>query len=78
MIIYSSNASQFMKLVDNNQITTEIETAFINNLGKKPNIAEKRAWNNSMQFMERIIRNSRVAEDCGILIDTIFHQRVKE
>jgi uncharacterized protein len=69
MIIYSSNASQFMKLVDNNQITTEIETAFINNLGKKPNIAEKRAWNNSMQFMERIIRNSRVAEDCGILIE---------
>jgi DUF2075 family protein len=58
-----------MQAVDNNKITMEIENAFINTLGKKPNIAERRAWNNSMQFMERIIRNSKVAHDCGILIE---------
>ncbi|MDQ0722528.1 hypothetical protein QF049_003789 [Paenibacillus sp. W4I10] len=69
MIIYSSNALAFRESVDNNQITVQIEEAFIKGMGKKPNQGEVRAWNNSMQFMEKIIRNSKVADDCGILIE---------
>ncbi|WP_372008631.1 hypothetical protein NBRC13296_24195 [Paenibacillus chitinolyticus] len=69
MIIYSSNALKFRESVDNNQITKQIESAFVKRMGKKPSQGEKRAWNNSMQFMERIIRNSHIADDCGILIE---------
>ncbi|WP_068614674.1 DUF2075 domain-containing protein [Paenibacillus tuaregi] len=69
MIIYSSNALKFRELVDSNQITLEIESAFIKNMRKKPSPGEKRAWNNSMQFMERIIRNSKVPDNCGIMIE---------
>lgn len=69
MIIYSSSAIDFRRAVDNNEITMSIENAFKAKLGKKPNIAEVRSWNNSMQFMEKIIRNSNVADDCGILIE---------
>ncbi|GIO88209.1 ATPase AAA [Paenibacillus faecis] len=69
MIIYSSNALKFRETVDNNQITVEIEKAFINKMGMKPSPGEKRAWNNSMQFMERVIRNSNIADDCGIMIE---------
>ncbi|MNK89896.1 Type III restriction enzyme, res subunit [compost metagenome] len=69
MIIYSSNALKFRELVDSNQITLEIESAFIKNMRKKPSTGEKRAWNNSMQFMERIIRNSKVPDNCGIMIE---------
>ncbi|MDN4604875.1 hypothetical protein P5G61_26860 [Paenibacillus sp. F6_3S_P_1C] len=69
MIIYSSNALAFRESVDNNQITVQIEEAFIKRMGKRPNQGEVRAWNNSMQFMEKIIRNSKVADDCGILIE---------
>ncbi len=69
MIIYSSNALAFRESVDNNQITVQIEEAFIKGMGKRPNQGEVRAWNNSMQFMEKIIRNSKVADDCGILIE---------
>lgn len=38
-------------------------------MGKRPSYGEKTAWNNSLQFMEKIIRKSQVADDCGILIE---------
>ncbi|MCL2565044.1 MAG: DUF2075 domain-containing protein [Defluviitaleaceae bacterium] len=69
MILYSSTAIDFRHAVDNNSITDKIESAFINALGKRPAAGEKRAWNNSLQFMEKIVRNSQVADDCGILIE---------
>ncbi|SHE15180.1 Uncharacterized conserved protein [Chlamydia abortus] len=69
MIIYSSSALEFCQTVDRNEITMKIENAFIDRMGKKPSLGEKRAWTNSMQFMERIIRNSRIADDCGIMIE---------
>ena len=69
MILYSSSALDFRQDVDSNQITQKIEGAFVKKLGYLPGISERHSWNNSMQFMERIIRNSKVPDDCGILIE---------
>lgn len=69
MIIYSSSASEFREKVDSNLLTLAIEEAFVRKMGKQPNLGEIRAWNNSMQFMERVIRNSKIADDCGIMIE---------
>lgn len=69
MIIYSCTALEFKTNVDNNSITLEIEKSYLQKMGKKPNPSERSAWNNSMQFMEKIVRNSNVADDCGILIE---------
>jgi len=69
MILYSSNAIEFRNSVDDNTIVEKIEDSFINAFGKSPGRGEKQAWNNSMQFMEKIVRNSKVADDCGVLIE---------
>ncbi|MNM03340.1 RecBCD enzyme subunit RecD [compost metagenome] len=69
MIIYSSSALAFKEKVDNNELTVEIENAFISKMGMRPSPGERRAWNNSMQFMERVVRNSKIADDCGIMIE---------
>ena len=69
MIIYSSSALEFREKVDSNLLTISIEEAFIKKMGMRPSRGEIRAWNNSMQFMERVIRNSRIADDCGIMIE---------
>ncbi|WP_337102011.1 DUF2075 domain-containing protein [Paenibacillus sp. YIM B09110] len=69
MIVYSSSVADFKEAVDDNKIAVNIETAFIEKLGKRPSVSEWRSWNNSMQFMERIIRNSKVADDCGVMIE---------
>ncbi|MBB6635698.1 DUF2075 domain-containing protein [Cohnella thailandensis] len=69
MIIYSSSAREFREKVDSNLLTVTIEEAFVRKMGMQPGLGEIRAWNNSMQFMERVIRNSKIADDCGILIE---------
>ena len=69
MILYSSNAVEFRNSVDNNTIVEKIEDSFVGAFGRYPARGERQAWNNSMQFMGNIIRNSRVADDCGVLIE---------
>ena len=69
MIVYSSSVAEFKEAVDDNSIAANIERSFIERLGKRPSVSEWRSWNNSMQFMERVIRNSKVADDCGVAIE---------
>lgn len=69
MIIYSSSVEEFKVAVDENRIASNIESVYIEKLGKRPTVSEWRSWNNSMQFMERVIRNSKVADDCGVMIE---------
>jgi len=69
MIVYSSSVEKFKEDVSENKIAPNIEQAYINKLGKRPAQSEWRAWNNSMQFMDKVIRNSKVADDCGVLIE---------
>jgi uncharacterized protein len=72
MILYSSSAETFRKDVDTSQITDKIRDAVWQRMGYLPAPAEQNAWNNSMQFMERVVRNSQLPDDCGILIEFNF------
>jgi uncharacterized protein len=69
MILYSSNAEEFKHDVETNQIKEKILEAFLDRMGYLPGLSEQHAWGNSMQFMERIIRNAQIPGDCGILIE---------
>lgn len=69
MILYKNDAKGFREAVDNNKIVIDIEEQYINKFGKRVNAGEKRAWNNSLRFMETIVRKSKIPDDCGILIE---------
>lgn len=69
MILYSSSAVAFRNDVETNLITDKIREAFKGRMGYLPGPAEQQSWGNSMQYMERIVRNSKVPDDCGILIE---------
>ena len=69
MIIYSNTNLKFRQEVDSNHIADIIETGFIEKKGHRASPAEKNSWRNSMQYMERILRNSQIADDCGVLIE---------
>ena len=69
MIVYQSDAYEFKQFVNDNLILDEIEKKFSSRLGRRVAPGERTAWNNSMQFMEKIVRNSNVPDDCGILIE---------
>ena len=69
MIIYKNTADGFMNSVNDNTIIQDIENEFISSLHKKIGEGEKSAINNSMRFVESLIRTSKVEGDCGVLVE---------
>lgn len=69
MIVYKNNADNFRSAVDNNTIVKEIEAEYVAKLGRHVAEPERRAWNNSLHFMESVVRKSNMPGDCGILIE---------
>ncbi len=69
MIVYKNNAAGFRTDVDDNRIVREIEAVYSTKLGRRAIDAERRSWNNSLRFMETVLRKSQVPDDCGVLIE---------
>lgn len=69
MIIYNGTSAQFCSDVDMNLIDTKIEENFLEKLGHRESPNEKRAWRNSLRYMETAVRHADIADDCGILIE---------
>lgn len=69
MIVYKSSAREFCEAVDSNQLVPLLENAFRSQLGRSLPPSELSAYVNSLPLMERVIRRSGVADDCGILIE---------
>lgn len=69
MILYKNTASAFCNAVDDNHIVDDLENAFLTQVGHGVSPNEKNSWNNSLQFMERVIRKSAIPADSGILLE---------
>lgn len=69
MIIYKNSAGQFRNEVDMNLIADQIVNRYETVYGRRAHHAEVRAWNNSMRYMETVLRRSGVPDDCGVLIE---------
>lgn len=69
MIVYQSTAKEFRETVDEGQILQAIEEAFRSQLGRGIPPAERGAYSNSLPQMERVVRRSGIADDCGIMIE---------
>lgn len=69
MIVYQNSAQGFKEDVDQNHIANAVEKDFKEKFGRRVSPSEKSSWNNSLSFMERVIRRSAVPDDCGVLIE---------
>lgn len=72
MIIYKNTASGFREDVDTNKIADRVSDVYLRIRSRNFSPQERSAINNSMSFMEKIIRRSSVADDCGILIEYVI------
>jgi uncharacterized protein len=72
MILYQGTALEFSKSVEANQIISKLEAVFREKLGRSLPPREKSAYIYSLSFMERVVRRSGVADDCGVLIEYII------
>lgn len=72
MIVYKNTTQGFIKDVLDNKIDDAIHVAYQCKIGRSIAQNERRAWTNSMGFMERVIRKANIADDCGILIEYVI------
>ena len=68
MIIYSGIKSGFMEEVRDNLICNRIYEQYQKHFGRTSE-AERRSWQNSMQFMRDILDSNDIPNNCGVAIE---------
>lgn len=69
MIVYQSDVIGFRTAVDSNRIVKDIEHQFNDKYGRRVSDPERRSWNNSLRFMETVLRLAKIPDDGGVLIE---------
>lgn len=69
MIVYSANKTQFLDDV----LTNDIENIVLKNVKRKLNrgvgVSEIKSWASSLAYMDRIMQDKAIPEDCGVAIE---------
>ncbi|ARI75646.1 DUF2075 domain-containing protein [Halobacillus mangrovi] len=68
MIVYEATKKDFCNDVFQDTLVTNIVTNYNNRIGHI-NQNEVRSWNNSMQYMYRVLMDNEIPEDAGIAIE---------
>ena len=68
MIVYEATKEEFIDSVFSGSITDEIYDIYRQKIGKS-GISQIRSWENSMQYMYRVLEDPEIPEDCGVAIE---------
>ena len=68
MIVYEATKAEFVDSVFSGSIADEIYDVYKQKIGKS-NESQIRSWENSMQFMYRILEDVEIPDDCGVAIE---------
>jgi DUF2075 family protein/broad-specificity NMP kinase len=77
MIVYQSTKRGFSNDVVTNNIENEILKIFLKKLGRRTTANEIRSWKNSMMYMENILQDNDIPNDCGVMIEYKIPQTSK-
>lgn len=68
MIVYKATKADFIKHVDNDEISIAIEKAYNRRIGKVKD-SEKRSWKNSMLYMYKALNIPQIPDDSTVAIE---------
>ena len=68
MIVYEATKGEFVDSVFSGSITDEIYDIYQEKIGKSGK-SQIRSWENSMQYMYRVLEDSEIPDDCGVAIE---------
>ena len=77
MIIYSGTKKEFMHSVDEDSIAAEIQYTMMVKMGRRPSDNEFRAWNNSLEYMYKVLNDEGIPNDSGVAIEYNIPQTSK-
>ena len=69
MIIYEATKGEFCDSVFSGTIVDEIHTMYIAKMGRDTSQNEIMSWENSMQYMYKVLNDSSIPNDCGVAIE---------
>ncbi|WP_407414344.1 DNA/RNA helicase domain-containing protein [Methanobrevibacter sp.] len=68
MIVYEATKGEFVDSVFSGSITDEIYEMYQQKIGKSGK-SQIMSWENSMQYMYRVLEDSEIPDDCGVAIE---------
>ena len=77
MIVYEGMKSDFLTSVVNDTIALEIESNILRRMGRHTAENEFRAFDNSMQYMYKVMNDSAIPDDVGVAIEYNIPQTAK-
>ncbi|HEX6847097.1 MAG TPA: DUF2075 domain-containing protein, partial [Chitinophagaceae bacterium] len=77
MIVYQATKSDFTDDVFEDKIETKILEFFKKHLNRSTASNEISSWRDSMQYMERVLRDDAIPDDCGVAIEYQLPQTAK-
>lgn len=69
MIVYEATKQVFVEDVVQDKIEENIDRKFYEKMGYHTSESERKAWNNSMQYMMKVLINNNIPENVGIAIE---------
>ncbi len=69
MIVYDGLKSDFLRSVENDTIAMEIEANVRQKMGLHPSKNEFQSWNNSLNYMYKVMTDSLIPSNAGIAIE---------
>lgn len=77
MIVYSGLKTDFLTAVENDSIATEIEENIYHKMHRKSAQSEFRSWENSLEYMYKVLNDSEIPGNVGIAIEYNIPQTSK-
>lgn len=77
MIVYDGLKTDFMQSVENDTIAKEIEANIRSKMGLHVSRNEFNAWNNSLQYMYKVLNDTLIPTNAGIAIEYNIPQTAK-
>ena len=77
MLVYEGNEAEFMKSVDGDTIALEIEARILEVMNRHTAKNEFRAWENSLQYMYKVLNDQNFPDDVGVAIEYNIPQTSK-
>ncbi len=77
MIIYEGLKSDFLRSVENDTIAIEIQQKVLEKMGRHTVANEFNAWDNSMQYMYKVMNDAEIPSDAGVAIEYNVPQTAK-
>ena len=69
MIVYEATKQLFIEDVVQDRIEENIDKKFYEKMGYHTSVSERKAWNNSMQYMMKVLIDNNIPRNIGIAIE---------